>query len=180
MAKQNSWDGILEEGENIIWQGQPETSVQFRDLRAPFLVLFILTAAFLQPVREMLKGQIGLQGYLTFGLIFSVVAGILGLWLYTLFWERKRVWYTLTDRRAIIASISFFWGRQLNTYWLNPTRYIYLTNFDTPPSVIFEKTTVLKGDSKKEIEIGFKRIKDANKVLAMMKECQSNWNNLTS
>ena len=178
MERKDSWDGVLEEGEEIVWQGRPATNLQWKDFLTLIVVLGILAAFFHKPVIQLYQYGGSLESYLKFGGLFALIAGIAAFGLFKSYWEGRRIWYTLTDRRAFIARISYFGGRKMDEYWLNPNRHIYIDNFDNPPSVIFEVKEYNSGGKQKVREIGFKRIAEAEKVLELMKHHQSRWNDM--
>ena len=94
-----SWDGILDPGEKILWQGRPGTRIALTSQDYAIMgvggvftgfALYWMAAPFRQGDR-----------FWMFGLLhFSVGLGI-ALWPLTgAPFIRSRSWYTLTDRRA--------------------------------------------------------------------------------
>ena len=108
---------------------------------------------------------------------FLVGLGVIWSGLFFPAWRRRHSWYTLTDRRAFIATVGLIKGRKLRDYWLHPGRKIELHKTE-PPSVIFDTRVVQKGDSTQYVETGFKHIAEAEKVHALMKDCQARWNEM--
>ena len=110
------WEGILDPGERILWQGRPSAAFTFRG----------------QSVALMLGGAL----FAGVALLFIGVGIALREWAFALFpvihlavglgmilggpilsaRERGRTWYTLTDRRAVIATDNWPKGRQIRTW----------------------------------------------------------------
>ncbi|WP_300531058.1 hypothetical protein [uncultured Mameliella sp.] len=179
MAARDGWTGILEEGEEILWQGRPDAGKWLEGKGVgTFLVLGFIFAAFLYtPVTDWLDSGQGVGALMP---VMALVGGLvvfLGAGLLSLRWKHRRTWYTLTDRRAFIATVGLIKGRKLRDYWLHPGRKIELHKTE-PPSVIFDTRVVQKGDSTQYVETGFKHIAEAEKVHALMKDCQARWNEL--
>lgn len=171
----DGWSGILAEGETILWQGQPDGALAMDWSRATesamgaFFVLFSLV---------WMGGAAKAGGFFwTFGLIFLAV----GVWnalqpnlIDTL--RRRRTWYTLTDRRAFIATDLPGQGRRLAAYPITDATMIEL---DLPGAnglgAVWFATR--SGDwtwnrSRPRRE-GFARIPDPQKVAALMRDIQA-------
>lgn len=167
----DEWEGILDADENIIWQGRPDPGFELRPRQifpavfgmffAGFALLWMIGAAF--------AGGL----FWTFGLLhFSAgLAVIWGAMFYPSF-ARRRTWYTLTGKRAFIASDMPLVGRRLTSYPINKQTLLDF-NDGKPPSVIFASKTVKSDDSSYQREIGFERITDAREVLAKMRAIQN-------
>lgn len=91
-------------------------------------------------------------------------------------WERGHVWYTLTNRRAVIVTSRFLRGKETEQYRLTPDLPLIIDNTDSPPSVIFATKRVWKGSSgsgnhgrSAGVSVGFKRIENAERIYQMMK-----------
>ncbi len=172
MAEQSTgWEGILDAGERIIWQGRPDPSFHVSPKKL-FPTLFGLGFAGFALFWMAMAAQSG-GGFWMFGLIhFSV-----GLWLTgnSLFGEslrHRRTWYTLTDKRAFIAT-DFPWkGRQLDSYALTPATRLSLRG-GLPGSVIFAREERRGNKGRRYmVDIGFHRIGDAEKVYELMRGVQ--------
>jgi hypothetical protein len=109
------WQGILDAGEDILWQGRPDPKVVWQ-LHHAFTFLFGLAFAGFALFWMIMASQAG-GAFWMFGLLHFFVG--LGLAVGTPFWaswRRRHTWYTLTDRRAFIATDIPFRGRTLKEY----------------------------------------------------------------
>lgn len=165
IATPPGWQGILDEGEQILWQGQPERGIRFEtfDLRHIIPAVFITCFGLFWMSQAV---QFSLF-FAAFGL-FVVGSGLwqtLGPVLRPAF-IRARSFYTLTDRRAIIATDLPFQGRRLASYPIDratPLEYVA----SDPPSILFGPPT-----GNKRTRAGFSHIADADRVMAMMRQIQ--------
>ncbi len=104
------WEGILADGESILWQDRPATGVFWRDLLHPLtffgLFFFGFSVFWVAMASVMSSGPGG------FGLIFPMFGipfVLVGFYLLVgrIFWDayvRAHTWYTLTDRAAYTAT----------------------------------------------------------------------------
>ncbi|MBA4490548.1 aspartate carbamoyltransferase catalytic subunit [Paracoccus sp. S1E-3] len=159
------WQGILDEGEQILWQGQPAKGIRFEapDLRhivpAIFIICFGLFWMSLAVQANLFMAAFGLF------VVSSALWQTLGPIVRPAF-IRARSFYTLTDRRAIIATDLPYQGRRLTSYPIDrATPLEYLAS--DPPSILFGPPT---GD--KRPRAGFNYIADADQVMAMMRKIQ--------
>ncbi|NHF73933.1 aspartate carbamoyltransferase catalytic subunit [Paracoccus xiamenensis] len=159
------WQGILDPGEQILWQGRPEARIRLdllelgRILPGLFMVGFALFwmwgAAYASPL------------FAAFGLIF-VFTGLrqmLGQALRAYF-TLSCSFYTLTDHRAIIGTDMPFQGRRLVSYPIDAattTEYVATE----PPSIMFGPA--MRG---KRTRPGFHFVADADRVMAMIRQIQ--------
>lgn len=178
------WEGILEPGERILWQGRPDTVIEWSNILsiqgvfglffAAFAVLWIMTA-----------GAMGAGGmsspidlfFPLFGLPFLAT----GLWIMVghIIWDarmRSRTWYTLTDRTAFVATLAGG-SRKLETWPLHGEMNLSLED-GSPGTVWFEKRVFRdpggysgSGTSRRYrpprttvTPVGFRRIADARRV----------------
>ena len=143
----DTWDSLLEEGEEILWTGRPETGPHLRQMLGPLIsvgVLALVATVFfdLRPgdvvayARGMLSDVASSNDWIVFFLIGGFIAVIGVFATFASIWERRRVWYTLTNRRALIARTRLLRGRQLLQFRLHPTQPIFLDKTDDPPSVV--------------------------------------------
>ena len=159
------WQGILDPDEQILWQGQPDGRfrIEFDSLRESLPGLLMLAFALFW----MYQAAQASVFFALFGLFF-VVLGLRQL-LSPVIWPaylRSRSWYTLTDRRAIVATDVPFKGRRLTSYPIDRTMPLEYVASD-PPSILFGPPT-----SRKETRAGFSYIADADRVMAMMRNIQ--------
>ena len=165
------WEGILDPDERIVWQGRPDQGfhVDGGDLfGAGFAVVFAGFALFWMTMAARMGGA-----FWMFGLIhFSVGIGIFAKSIFGDTFERRKTWYTLTDRRAFIATDSYRKGKRLTDYPISADTRISF--FDGPPDTIHfarvERTTD-KGRSY-TVPVGFERIADGQKVLSLLRQAQ--------
>lgn len=166
MSAAAGWDGILDDGETILWQGRPEGGFHLTAGRI-FEALFGLAFAGFALVWMVLASN-GPGGFWAFGLIhFSVGIGVT---LHALVWpgfRRRHTWYTLTDRRAFIATDLPIKGRSLKSFPITPDTVLQLE--DGAPGTIWfahEYRRTKKGS--RRVDIGFERIDAAREVLRLM------------
>lgn len=171
-----SWEGILEPGEVMEWQGAPvrglrweltnRTSLAFVFLGAAGVTLYGLT----QDPRLHSVGEALLK--------FAAWAFILALGYHAYsFWNRRRTFYSLTNRRAFIATWHF--GVQtLKAYPLpDPTELRLIQR--TPGHVMFAKDWVLRWSSLdreqvlQQVDVGFRDIADPRQVYELMLKQQA-------
>lgn len=167
MTEHPGWQGILDDDERILWQGRPEPGLRIgaSDLRDALPALFAL--AFLLFWLTMALSVGGGFMFIVVGLIaFCSVTYKLFRALFLPAWGRARSWYTLTDRRAIVASDIPFQGRRLVSYQLDAGSMLEYVAGD-PPSILFGPVV---GDPRDRP--GFRFIKDADQVMALLRRIQ--------
>ena len=165
------WEGILDPGERIVWQGRPDQgfNIAASDIGSAVFALFFTGFAVFWMSRAAEMGG----AFWMFGLIhFSVGLGLVWKSVFGPTRRRRRTWYTLTDRRAFIATDTAKTGRALKSYPITPeTRITYK---DGPPATIHfarERHKTSKGRSYIS-RIGFERIADGQNVLALLRKAQ--------
>lgn len=164
------WEGILDPGERILWQGRPDQRLVFggADLVNGIFGLFFAGFALVW----MLIAAAGGGFFWTFGLLhFAVGLGIaLGPSLWSMH-RRRRTWYTLTDRRAFIATDTRFTGRTLRSWPIRPDTALTLAE-GQPPSLWFAEELRRGKRGTFRVPVGFERIPDAPAVMALMRGIQ--------
>jgi hypothetical protein len=163
------WEGLLDPGERIIWRGRPSPRFRFSLLT----VFFIVWAAIFGgvPLSLVLSGADDGGGPLL--LLFVLVAAtMLGGHLA---WPRLRsrsMFYTLTDRRAFIAT-DFFGIRSLKSYPITADTPLELRD-GRGGGVIFERrrTRSRKGGTMVQ-EIGFLGLDDPREPFRLMRQIQA-------
>ena len=193
MTQGSGWDGILEPGETVLWQGQPMPGLVWRDMisdRLPIGIIFTLFSTFWIGVTIWMAATI--DGPLLLRLLFPM-AGLpfLGVGLYMLvghlYWDalvRAGTWYTLTDRRAFIAT-DILGRRKLDSYPIDEMTGLSLID-GIPGDVIFATVThsrprrvAAPNRSRNRLakssrrQIGFRRITEARKVWRMIRDRQA-------
>lgn len=162
----DGWDGILVPGERILWQGRPHPGVQIgpgQVFSAAFGALFAGFAAFWMLMASRAGGY-----FWTFGLIhFSVGIGLMiGSFTFAP-WRRRHTWYTLTDRRAFVATDMPFRGRTLKSWVIDGDSVIEHGPDDT---VNFARDFRQTKNGTRIADVGFERIDDPDHVLRLMQQ----------
>jgi len=161
------WEGFLDAGETIVWQGRPYPGVI---LRGPSLIVItagaiflLIPAAMLLTSRDAISGRYAVVAFpfVVFGLAAMLAAPQLGAY------RRRNSWYALTDRRAVIAT-RFFWQRSLDSYTIDQWTHLVLkkTRF---PSVFFVSKAIQTGNGTRYRNIGFDHIEEGAHVYEMMR-----------
>lgn len=156
------WQGVLDDGERILWQGRPDPGIRFEAEDIPQTLMGLFMAAF--ALFWMWNAAQGSVIFALFGSVFLVIGGRQALQGNVIAaYIRSRTWYTLTNRRAIIATDMPVQGRRLSSYPLTPQTETQLVDGD-PGSILFGQSLNSKADRR----AGFKLIPDARGVWAMM------------
>lgn len=159
------WEGILDTGERILWQGRPDGGVTIGPGEIGLAAFGLVFSGFALFWMRMASNAGGI--FWMFGLLhFSV--GI-GLTLHSLFgaaWRRRHTWYTLTDRRAFIATDQPFRGRRLKSYPIGPDTVLDFESgeFDT---LRFAYEESGQGGRR---PVAFERITDGARVYRLMRQ----------
>lgn len=183
MSIPEGWEGILDEGETILWQGRPVTGVRLRDFFGFPLIFGLFFTGFslvwITMARMMTRGE-EFSIFPLFGLPFLLVG------LYVSFglpfgkdYVRKRSWYTLSDRKAYVAT-ELFGRRRLKAVPYAEMNILELED-GSPGSVTFKREVSVSqytrrsrngGRSRRTqtttTNTGFERIEDARAVYRMI------------
>jgi len=165
------WQGILDPGETVIWQDQPDPRPDMRDFEPKKAVFGLAVAAFAVFWTAMAFGAGGVMGLVLplFGLPFIAIglrragAGI--------FWDayrRRRTWYTLTNQRAFIAT-DIFGHRRLDAYPINVTTPIV---HESGRDIWFATDFIRTKSGSRRKRIGFTHLKDSSHVHDLMRRVQ--------
>ncbi|MEX0302823.1 MAG: aspartate carbamoyltransferase catalytic subunit [Leisingera sp.] len=171
MNSTDSWAGILDDGEDIIWQGRPEGGISMR----PFSIFEAVFGLFFAGFALFWMTQAAKAGgsFWMFGLLhFSVGVGIV---FHAVLWSafvRRNSWYTLTNRRAFIATSLPLMGRRLKSYPLTGDTPLELVD-GQPASVFFAERTKRGKNGSYTVPVGFERIAEGREVYRMMREIQA-------
>ena len=186
------WEGLLAQGERILWQGRPVPGVIWREIWHVqlFMGVFfcVFSALWTRGVYwmggRMPEGMGG--GLLTIFPVFGALFFGVGLYMIAgrLFWDafvRGRTWYTLTNQAAYVAT-DLFGKRRLVRHEFDAMQDPSLT--DTQPGdVIFGQerrhyTSRSRWGAEGEfsrrrthtyyVPIGFRRIEDARAVYRVL------------
>lgn len=169
-TKPSGWEGILDEGEAILWQGQPDGRFTF-GLRDFMTGLFGFIFAGFALVWMIVAAAAG-GFFWAFGLIHFTVGAAIAvggpIWRA---YRLRRTWYTLTDRRAFIATDTLTSGRALAAYPITAETTLTLEG-ENPASLHFASVMRRVNKSDQLVPIGFERIPEAREVLALMHDIQ--------
>lgn len=166
----DGWEGILDQDETILWQGRPDGAFYF-DIGNIFALVFGIFFAGFALFWMLMAAQAG-GFFWMFGLLhFFVGLGVaIGPTFYSTF-RRRHTWYTLTNRRAFIATDMPIKGKSLDSYPI--TRSTSMSLQEGPPDTIwFASTTKRTKNGTKTIKIGFEHIDQGRDVLRMMRDVQ--------
>lgn len=167
----SEWNNHLFEGEEIIWQGRPDQNTlglaPMEIFRAIFGTFFAGFAFFWMIMASRAGGAFWAFGLLHFG------AGV-GLVLWSVFggrFVRRSTWYTLTNKRAFIASDLPFKGRSLKSYSItDKTEVEYVEG--PLPSLMFATITKRTNNGYTTVPIGFEYLHDGVDVQRLIRDVQ--------
>ena len=169
-AQTDGWDGILDDGETILWQGRPDAGLSFQniDIMGTLVGLFFIGFSIFWMTMAMNIasdfGRTGFGGFLPkifplFGLPFFFI-GCYNAFGH-IFWDaylRSKTHYTLTKKRTFIATDHPSKGKLLIDRDIDADKTITL-KVGPPGSVFFQGTNN-----------GFKRIEDGRHVHKLMRQ----------
>ncbi|KNG92592.1 hypothetical protein [Pseudaestuariivita atlantica] len=164
------WEGILDTGEEILWQGRPDGRVAFaaRHLLTSAFGLFFAGFALFWMVMASRAGG----GFWMFGLLhFAVGLGILAGPVVWPAWVRRHTWYTLTNRRAFIATDMPLMGRRLKSYPITPETALHYDHGD-PGSIHFAAEYRQAKSGTRSTPVRFDRIPDGDTVYRLFRDIQ--------
>lgn len=170
-ANGDGWDGILDPDERILWQGQPDASIVLRRAHLatfPFGLAFSGFALFWMIMASFAGGYFWMFGLLHFGVGIAIALGPIFLTP----WIRRRTWYTLTNRRAFIATNTPMGGRRLTSYPIGPDTTLDFRDDGLPSLYFAHRVRTGKKGRRHRDDIGFERIEDGREVYRMMREMQ--------
>ena len=170
MSRQG-WENILEDGEDILWQGRPDTGLHLK-LRDRVMMAFGVASVglgiywlYMVPRSE---GLIWAMGWI------FVVLGPVIVWRGLTEGRnlRRNTWYTLTTRRAIISTDTMMRGAKLESYEINAG-----TELEFSPGALatinFAEKVLHTYQSKDHIvSVGFEHIGEGEKVYRLMQDVQ--------
>lgn len=175
------WDDWFDEGETLLWQGQPENvrhwvSLLISLMGGPFLLagLFIAANGLRMLGAAGAPGEYGFGIFLTlFSLPFISVGFVMvfGVWVLD-FLAPKRTRYALTNKAGYVATS--FWNRKMDVFPIMPDIRVELIEHRRGTSTIyfhFEEKLDSDGDqltSKK----GFTDIADGKEVYRIVRDLQ--------
>jgi hypothetical protein len=155
-----SWDGILGEGEQIEWQGAPVQGLYWELNRRETLAAVAATAGGI----TLLPFTLGRSSDLTNVILVFLAWGVIAAVAYHArsLWNRRRTFYTLTNKRAFIAT-RHYGVQTLRAYPIATMGPLRLE--DTRPGhVWFDHDTVMRKDRMEIEEVGFLHLADPREV----------------
>ncbi|WP_323769434.1 aspartate carbamoyltransferase catalytic subunit [Antarctobacter sp.] len=167
---QSGWDGLLDPGEEILWQGRPDDAIRLRVgdyIMIGFGIVFGGFALVWMALASLAGGFLWMFGLLH----FSVGAGVM-LWpLLGRPYIRRHTWYTLTGKRAFIATDVPVRGKTLKSYPISADSPLTLKDGD-PGSVLFAYEKHRTKNGYRETHVGFEYITDAREVYGLLRDIQ--------
>ena len=170
MSIPSGWEGILDKDEGIRWQGRPDAAVVWKLSNIPTILFGLAFSGF--ALFWMIMAAAAGGGFWMFGLIHFFVG--IGISIGPVFWSayrRRNTWYTLTNKRAIIATDLPTRGRILKSYPISKDTVLGI-NTDDPASITFATERRRRKNGTYEVKIGFDRIADGKQVYTMIREIQ--------
>ena len=161
------WEGILAPDEAIRWQGRPDP--RWHIDRGNWLVAALGAAFSGFAVFWMVLAASAGGAFWTFGLIHFTIG--LAIAASVLIWptiRRRHTWYTLTNKRAFVATDAPLRRRTLSDYRITAHSRLALID-GTPGSVTFGRA----GVGKRAEDLRFERIADATGVYRLMRFIQA-------
>lgn len=164
------WDGLLDTGEHILWQGKPTPGLSFQATAWPSAAMglfFMLFSLYWMGMASNITSQMN-----GFGAVIPKLFPLFGLPFFAIgfhnaighvFWQaylRSRTHYTLTNKRAFIATDHPFQGKLLRDYQIDEDTNVTL-KVGPPDSVFFAGRRV-----------GFSRISDGRTVHKLIRQIQ--------
>lgn len=166
----SGWDDILDPDEEILWQGRPDASLV---VSAETVVTAIFGTAFAGfAFFWMVMAAQGGGFFWMFGLIhFSVgVAMAFGGFLRRP-WQNSRTWYSLSNKRAFIATDYPIVGKRLRSYPINAGTSLSMDE-GALATIHFATQTYTHKGRQRTRRIGFHRIADGPHVYRLMRDIQ--------
>lgn len=162
-----SWDGILGPDEQIEWQGAPVQRLRWELGRRETLAAIAVAAAGVALAAFTYRpSHQGIDNPVLVLLAWGVVAAI--VYHGWSFWNRRRTFYTLTNKRAFVAT-SHFGVQTLRAYPIATMRPLRLVD-RRPGHVYFDHDTVRRKDRNTGlyeeylVEVGFLDLPDPQSV----------------
>lgn len=163
------WAGLLDPGEEILWQGRPDGRPQVDFSRpAPMLMgaFFMVFSVVWMNMASRAGGYFWMFGLIFFGIGFYNVIGV-HLWTG---YRRAHTHYTLTTKRAFIAT-DILGRRSLRSYPIDPEAEIEL--IDGPLATVHFARVHRKGrNGGYHVPVGFERIAEGRAVYRHLRQIQ--------
>lgn len=171
-TQSSGWEGILEPGERVLWQGQPVPDLDWSEVDRRDIIFGLVFAGFavfwMVVAAASTWGEGAAMVLPLFGLFFLAI-GLKRAGGSVLLDARRRrgTWYTLTDRRAFVAS-DLGGRRTLEAYPIDAT-----TRIDHDPTrghIWFATDFVKKGRKSRKRRIGFTHLSETRTVHDLMQQ----------
>lgn len=168
----SGWDGLLDDGETILWQGRPDTKLSFANINIVNTLIGLFFMGFSLFWMGMALAIAGGFGTSDFTGILPFIFPLFGLPFFCIgfynsighiFWDaylRSKTHYTLTSKRAFIATDHPRKGKLLVDHDITADTRLTL-KIGPPDSVFF-----------RDAKLGFKRIQDGRTVHKLMRQIQ--------
>lgn len=173
MADHMGWQGILDDEESILWQGRPEKGIRWfdGDVSGTIMGIFMVCFALFWMFKAAESGTL----MWIFGFLFLLVGGRQALAGNVIpAYIRSQTWYTLTNRRAIIATDMPVRGRRLTTVPITPDTLVTYEPA-SPGSILFGPPIIAQRRNE-----AFLLIPDAERVMRLIRKIQTEPPVLTS
>ncbi len=173
-AATGGWDGILDPGEHVLWQDRPVPGLTFAGAQPMVIAVGLIFIAFSLFWMAMVTSMIGTTlGVIALFPLFGLPFLLIGLWtgggsLLWAAWLRRYTTYTLTNRRAMIASDLPYLGRRLQSWPIDATSRIDLDDGD-PGNVWFSRRHYSSRNAAHFKPIGFLRVTNPRRVYSILR-----------
>jgi hypothetical protein len=171
----SAWDDILDDDETIVWQGRPVGGLNLKTTHLfPIIFGFFFAgfALFWMIAASRAGGYFWMFGLLHFGVGLAISGGM----LINPIIAAKRTWYTLTNKRGMIARTSILGQKSLSSYPINAdTQIEYVTKTFEKGSVFFANKQVRnrkRQNRTRNVPVGFENITDAANVQRLIRDIQ--------
>ena len=164
------WEGILDADETILWQGGPRPEVKFEGpvMGAVMGLVFMGFSIFWMKMAMRAPGP-----FWMFGLIFFFAGFYNGIGVH--FWKaylRSQTFYTLSSKRAFVATAHPFKGRRLKSYPITANAVLSWDGME-PGTVVFAQEARNREDALNKTDVGFEQIEGGREVFRLMREVQT-------
>lgn len=168
MTRADDWDGLLDPGEHIIWQGQPSGKVRL-EFESVFSVIFMAIWSGI---------PIGMIIFVPSSIFLIVPPFFAAIGVYFFvgqhFWaafQRRRTFYTLTDKRAFIARGSFG-KRTLDSFPITPDTPLQLDEGRARAVWFGSGPKQAMFSNKREHPVGFELLDDPRAIYQLLRNAQ--------
>jgi len=164
------WENILDADEHILWQGRPDPTLRFAFAglgRTMFGAAFAGFALFWMTMAAQGGGFFWMFGLIHFAAGVGIMGGAALLFPY----RARHTWYTLSSKRAFVATDFPVQGRKLRDYPITPDTNLLLDE-NTVSTLYFGPEPVFRKNQNRARRVGFERIHDGRRVYGMMRDIQ--------